>query len=54
MLKYFIEYDIYTATVVHKFEIIEEGVLFETKPFSPYETFVKKLTNNGRITENSL
>lgn len=46
--------DIYTATVVQTFEIIEQSVLHETKTYSPYETFVKKQTNNGRISENNL
>lgn len=40
--------------MVQTFEIIEQGVLHETKTYSPYETFVKKLTNNGRISENNL
>ena len=46
--------DIYTKTVVQTFEIIEQSVLHETKTCSPYETFVKKLTNNGRISENNV
>lgn len=40
--------------MVQTFEIIEQGVLHETKTCSPYETFVKKLINNGRISENNL